>query len=105
MLRNGDQLDIEDEIGVGGYVRSGRATAIRHGGGNYEAASTTDFHAGNAFGPAGYDAAERERNRIAKIMRALEDGAVFAERAGVVRGNRCSFGHSIASAFEKVNDL
>jgi hypothetical protein len=53
-------LDVEDQVRVGRNVRGSTLLAVRHGGGNGEAALTTSGHASDTDVPALDDLANTE---------------------------------------------
>ncbi|MCW3060610.1 MAG: hypothetical protein JWQ02_2431, partial [Capsulimonas sp.] len=52
-LFDGDELDVEDEGGVGGDDAAGASGAVGEVAGDGELAFAADAHAGDAFVPAG----------------------------------------------------
>src|SRR6266849_3413837 len=71
-----EQLDFEDQRGVRRDLAAGARGAIAEIGRNRQPVFRADAHQLQAFRPARDDTVERERRRLAAVVRAVENGAI-----------------------------
>src|SRR5581483_3655008 len=83
-----EQLDVEDQAGVGRDHAAGAADAVAQLGGDQQAALAAHAHRGHALVPAGdhLAGAEGEGERLAPVQRAIELLTVL-QPAGVVHAD------------------
>src|SRR5581483_6054101 len=92
-LLYGRKLNIEHEVGIGRDLRTGRMGTIRLFSGDDQPSNTANLHSRYAFCPAIDHLIEPERNRISKVMRALEYSTVRHQCPRIVSGDRSAGSH------------
>ena len=93
-LANVEELDIEEQGGVGRDDAAGAARAVTEFGGNTQLAFAADLHSRDALFPALDHMAgpDLKHEGLATVHRAIEFFAVGGEPAGVMHGDRFSVG-------------
>src|SRR5258706_2423737 len=108
-LRNFQQLDFENQGGVGRNRAAGAARAVAELRRNGELAPAADLHAGHALVPAldHVALAEREHERVAAVLARVEFRAARAlveEPAGVVHRDFLAGGGGVAAPQRELVD-
>lgn len=79
--------------------------SVSHASGDNQTAHTADTHTRHALSPAGNDLVETKGDRVAKVMAALKNNAVFAECASIVGSNGRTLVDCFAGPLFYVNNL
>ena len=85
-----EKLDIEDQIAIGRNITRGAFGPVGEFARDCESSHATDFHARHAIGPPFNNLVEAKGDGFAEIVAALKNNAVFAERTGVMNGDRAA---------------